>query len=124
MGNGKEEKPYDLEERSLLFAKAVRAFLKTLPRTVANIEDGRQLIRAPAAVGANYIEANDALSKKDSLLRAKISRREARESRFFLRLLDTRDRSEAEQTRQGLVQEATELMYILSAMIRKAEGGQ
>ena len=120
---GKEEngkRPYDLEERALLFAQQVRAFLKTLPRTYANIEDGRQLIRASAAVGANYIEANEGLSKKDFLLRSKISRREAKELRFFLRLLDTGQSDAAEQQRQVLIQEATELLPILNAIIRDA----
>jgi four helix bundle protein len=123
MGNGKEGKPFDLEERSLLFAQNVRALLKLLPRTVGNVEDGRQLVRASGSVGANYIEANDALSKKDFLLRAKISRREARECRFFLRLLDVEGRPEVQTMREGLVAEATELMNILSAMISNAENG-
>ena len=122
MGNGKEAKPFDLEERALLFAQNVRALLKMLPRTISNVEDGRQLLRASASVGANYIEANDALSKKDFLLRAKISRREARESRFFLRLLDIGAQPQAEPIRQALIGEAAELMNILSAMIRNADG--
>jgi four helix bundle protein len=123
MGNGKEAKPFDLKERSPLFAQNVRALLKMLPRTIGNVEDGRQLVRASGSVGANYIEANDALSKKDFLLRAKVRRREARESRFFLRLLDVRERAEAERCRQALVAEVGELMSILSAMIRNAESG-
>ncbi len=55
---------YDLEERTFKFAKDVRIFVKTLPKTIANIEDGKQLIKASGSVGANYIEANEALSKK------------------------------------------------------------
>jgi four helix bundle protein len=85
-GDDGNDKPYDLEERTHLFAKVVRRFLKRIPRTIANVEDGRQLIRASASVGANYIEANEALSKKDFLLRMRISRKEAKESRHFLRL--------------------------------------
>jgi hypothetical protein len=56
---------YDLEERTFQFAKAVRLFVKTLPKTIANVEDGRQLIKASGSVGANYIEANESLGKKD-----------------------------------------------------------
>ena len=56
---------YDLEERTYQFAKAVRLFVKTLPKTIANIEDGKQVIKASGSVGANYIEANESLSKKD-----------------------------------------------------------
>lgn len=68
---------YDLEERTYLFAKRVRAFVKTLPRTVCNQEDVRQVVRASGSVGANYIEANEALSKKDFRMRIKISRKES-----------------------------------------------
>jgi hypothetical protein len=48
---------YDLEERTFLFAKTVRVFVKSLPKTIANIEDGRQLIKASGSIGANYREA-------------------------------------------------------------------
>ena len=58
-------KQYDLEERTFEFAKRVRALVKSLPRTIANNEDGTQLIRASGSVGANYIEGNEALNKKD-----------------------------------------------------------
>jgi four helix bundle protein len=120
--NGGSGKPYELEERTFVIARDVRRLLKQVPRTVANIEDGRQLIRASGSVGANYIEANDALSKKDFLLRAKISRREAKESRHFLRLLDTGERADVETSRQSLVAESTELVSILSAIIRRMGG--
>ena len=56
---------YNLEERTYQFAKAVRLFVKTLPKTIAIIEDGKQLIKASGSVGANYIEANESLGKKD-----------------------------------------------------------
>ena len=56
---------FDLEERTFQFAKSVRAFIKKIPQTIGNREDAKQLIRCSASVGANYIEANEALSKKD-----------------------------------------------------------
>jgi hypothetical protein len=59
-----ESKPYDLEDRTFEFAKASRAFVKKLPRTIANIEDAKQFIRACGSIGANYIEANEAIGKK------------------------------------------------------------
>src|SRR5438552_3828722 len=62
-------KPYDLEERTYQFAKRVRKFVKLLPRTVCNFEHVKQLIKASGSVGANYIEANEALGKKDFLMR-------------------------------------------------------
>jgi four helix bundle protein len=78
---------YDLEERTFKFAKAVRLFVKTLPKTIANIEDGKQLIKSSGSTGANYTEANESLSKKDFLMRIKISRKEAKESAYWLRLI-------------------------------------
>ena len=59
---------YDLEERTFNFAKNVRIFVNSLPKTIANIEDGKQLIKSSGSVGANYREANEALSKKDFLV--------------------------------------------------------
>jgi len=78
---------YDFEERTFQFAKAVRLFVKTLPKTIANDEDGKQVVRASGSVGANYIEANESLSKKDFVMRIKISRKEAKESAYWLRLI-------------------------------------
>jgi four helix bundle protein len=114
-------KRYDLDERTLRFARDVRAFIKTLPRTVANDEDTRQLVRASGSVGANYIEANDSLSKKDFVMHIKISRKEAKESRYWLCLLDTAGSESPEETRGSLVREATELTNIFGAIVRKSE---
>jgi four helix bundle protein len=115
------DKVYDLEERTYQFAKRVREFVKRLPRTICNLEDVKQAVRASGSVGANYIEANEALSKKDFLHRAKISRKESKESRFYLRLLDTGTNVPLEAERQQLVQESTELMNIFGSIIRKME---
>ena len=112
---------YDLESRTEAFAKKVRAFTKRLPRTVENLEDIKQLTRASGSVGANYIEANEALSKKDFRMRVKISRKEAKESRLFIRLLDTNGEPEPEQERTWLDGEATELMNIFGAILKKTE---
>jgi four helix bundle protein len=114
-------KQYDLEGRTLQFAKDVRAFVKALPRTNANEQDIRQLVRASGSVGANYIEANESLSKKDFVMRIKISRKEAKESRYWLRLLDTGEDESVDKTRDALIQEATELMNIFGAIVRKSE---
>ena len=114
-------KRYDLEDRTLQFAKDIRAFVKMLPQTTANLQDIRQLVRASGSVGANYIEANESLSKKDFVMRIKISRKEAKESRYWLRLLDTGENDSATKTRDALIQEATELMNIFGAIVRKSE---
>jgi four helix bundle protein len=114
-------KQYDLEERTLEFAKRVRAFVKKLPKSVANLEDIRQLVKASGSVGANYIEANDSLSKKDFSLRIKICRKESKESRFWLRLVDTGRQIEREQEREVLINESQELMNIFGAILQKVK---
>jgi four helix bundle protein len=117
----RSERPYDLEERTFHFAKNVRAFLKTIPYTIANVEDGRQLVRASGSVGANYIEANESLGKKDFKLHIRISRKESKESAYWLRLLDTDRKPDVESVRQALSQEAIELMRIMAAILRNSE---
>jgi len=113
-------KKYDLEDRTFEFARMTRVFLKKLSKTVISIEDIKQLVRSSGSVGANYIEANESLSKKDFIMRIKISRKEAKESSFWLRLIET-DNSELEQEKQLLIKEAQELTNIFGAIIRKSE---
>lgn len=110
-----------MEERARCFALDVRQFVKKMPRTISNFEDGKQLVRSSGAVGANYIEANEALGKKDFVMRARIARKEAKESRHWLLLLDLQDNDELEAERERLVRESVELVMILSAIINKAE---
>jgi len=117
----KNSKPYDLEERTLEFAKRVRKFVKKLPKSIANQEDGRQLIKASGSVGANYIEANESLGKKDFRMRVKISRKESKESRYWLRLVDTNGDEELEIERGYLIQESTELMNIFGSILQKSK---
>jgi four helix bundle protein len=114
-------KRYDLEDRTFRFAKRVRGFLKTIPRTVGNLEDAKQLVRASGSVAANYIEANESLSKKDFRMRIKICRKESKEAHLFLRLLDTGQSDEVEQERGKLAQEALEFVKIFSAILRESE---
>jgi four helix bundle protein len=120
-GKTRQPKEYDLEDRTFIFAKNVRAFAKQIPRTIGNIEDARQVVRASGSVGANYIEANESLSKRDFLMRIKICRKEARESRYWLRLVETGDNSSLEKQKSDLIREATELMSIFGAILRKSE---
>jgi four helix bundle protein len=112
---------YDLEERTFQFAKAVRLFVKTLPKTIANIEDGKQLIKASGSVGANYIEANESLGKKDFSLRIKISRKEAKESAYWLGVIHETNNLENADDVQGLIQEAKELKKIFSSILEKSK---
>ena len=112
---------YDLEERTFQFAKAVRLFVKTLPKSIANIEDGKQLVKASGSVGANYREANESLSKKDFLMRIKISRKEAKESAYWLRLIYETNNLKNANDAQNLIQEANELKKIFSSMVTKSK---
>src|SRR6478735_9763084 len=103
-------KPRDLEERTFRFAESVRLFVKQLPRSISNAEDVRQLVRASGSVAANWIEADEALSQKDFLLRVKICRKEAKESRLFLRLMDAGTSKRSSPARDNLAAEARELV--------------
>jgi four helix bundle protein len=116
----KEEvnKIYDLEERTFQFALKVRFFIKKLPRNINNIEDGKQLVRSSGSVGANYIEANDSLGEKDKLMKVRICRKEAKESKFWLRLLDTENNEILESERIKLIQESHELMLIFGSILK------
>jgi four helix bundle protein len=114
-------RPYDLEERTFLFAKGARSFVKQLPRSAGNLEDIKQFIRSSGSIGAHYIEANESVSKKDFLLRIKTCRMELKESAYWLRLLDCGNSAAQQTERNRLTIEARELMNIFGAMLRKSE---
>ncbi|MDP2744172.1 MAG: four helix bundle protein [Dehalococcoidia bacterium] len=116
----RNSKPYDLEERTLQFAKAVIALANSLPKTMANIETIKQVIRSSGSVGANYIEANEALSKKDFAVRVKICRKEAKESGYWLKLVEVNSEPH-EMRRQSLINEATELTKIFGSIVEKTK---
>lgn len=119
--NSTNSKRYDLEERTFLFAKNVRDFIKNLPKTTGNIEDGKQLVRSSGSIAANYIEANEALSKKDFVMRIKICKKETKESTLWLRLVYTDNNCQLEEERQVLLKEAIELMKIFGAILEKSK---
>src|SRR5713226_2996023 len=113
-------KPRDLEDRTFLFAESVRTFVKDLPRTVSNTEDIKQLVRASGSVAANWIEADEALSKKDFLMRVKSCRKEAKGSRLFPRLIEPGLAKSSIDAREALAAEARALTLIFSAIISKS----
>ncbi|OGZ67531.1 MAG: four helix bundle protein [Candidatus Staskawiczbacteria bacterium RIFCSPHIGHO2_02_FULL_34_10] len=112
-------KRYDLGDRTLEFAKRVVAYVNRLPRTIANIEVGKQLVRSSGSVGANYIEAEESLSRKDFCMRIKISRKEAKESRYWILISEPIAQQQLEK--DILVQEGTELTKIFGAIIEKSK---
>lgn len=110
------ERPYDLEERTFQFAKDVRTYVKKLPRNIANIEDLKQLVRSSGSVGANYIEANENIGKRDLVMKAKISRKETKESAFWLRLIYETNEAEYKEEGIELRNEAIGLKKIFSSI--------
>lgn len=113
-------KRYDLEERSARFAERCRDFVNKLPRTIANLEYDKQLIRSSGSQAANYIEANESLSKKDFIYRVRISCKETKESSLWFRLCETGGNTSLEKEKLELIQEAKELRNIYNSIINKA----
>jgi len=112
-----QNKNYNLDERTFQFAQKCRDYVKSLPKTISNIEYGKQLIRSSGSTAANYIEASEALSKKDFLMRMKISRKEAKESALWLRLSIPVTNQEKEKA--NLIDEANQLTKIFGSIVSK-----
>ena len=115
-----KERGFDLEDRTYRFALRVRLLLRKIPRTISNEEDGRQLIRSSGSVAANYIEANENLGDRDFLYRIKLCRKESKESRFWLSLLQIDETASFASERIALTNEADELMKIFAAIFRNS----
>ena len=122
MIKSEDTRHYDLEERTLAFSKRAVKFCRALPRTVIDSEMGKQLMRSSTSVGANYIEANECLGKKDFLMRIRICRKEAKESGYWLKLLEPVNANLAGE-RDALLQESVELMRIFGSIISRSNGG-
>ncbi len=97
--NKNSNQKFDLEERTFNYARRVRIFVKKISKTMCNFEDVPQFVRSSGSVGANYIEANDSPSKKDFYMRVRICRKEVKESRFWLKLLDLQAKKDLETER-------------------------
>jgi four helix bundle protein len=108
----------DLEERTFQFAKDIFCCVKHIPASIVNREVIKQVVRSGGSVGANYIEANEALGKKDFLMRVRISRKEAKETMYWLRLLRETNEIPLKEL-DVLLKEADELKRILSSILNK-----
>ena len=110
--------PFDLEERTAIFGEKIVRFSKRIPRNPTNDRLIDQLIGCGTSVGANYREANEGVSKKD--FRHPLSRcvKEAKETKFFLRMVVASEPQLATEARE-LYREATELVLIFATMYRK-----
>lgn len=116
MTQSPKSKSFDLEPRTLAFAIAVREFVPNLPKDLATQQDMKQLIRSSGSVGANYIEANESLGRKDFIMKLRICRKEAKETIYWLNLIKTDS-----QIKLRLIQEAQELVAIFGSIITKVE---
>lgn len=109
-----------MEERTEQFAGDIAILCNRLPKTISNIEHAKQVVRSSGSVGSNYIEANESLSKKDFIYRAKICRKEAKESAMWLRILLRTNEGELKEQLKKLHNEAVELKKIFSSIINKS----
>jgi four helix bundle protein len=120
MTNQAQNLNYDLEERTSLFGEHIISYLKTLPKNEITRPIISQLIRSATSIGANYCEADGADSKKDFIHKIGISKREAKETKYWLRMLATAH-PEGKTECQSFWREAQELTLIFSSIIRKAK---
>lgn len=114
-----ENKYLDLEKRTLNFSINVRDFCYQCKRDVINAEYIKQVIRSAGSVGANYIEANDGLGNKDKKMKIRISKKEAKETAYWLKHITTNNDDELELKRNELINEAEQLILIFAAILRK-----
>ena|SRR3989338_5716573 len=119
MTNDQKPKKYDLEDRTIKFSKQVIDLVNNLPKNNVNREFISQVVRSSSSIGANYREANEALGKKDFYMRVRISRKEAKETQYWLELI-LHNNSNLGSTINPLINESIELLKILSAIISKS----
>ena len=118
MTNYQRTKQYDLEDRTYEYAKAVIGLCKDIPKNSINFPLIDQVIKSSGSVGANYIEANEAISRKDFFYRIKICLKEAKESRYWLSLISESNKI-IDKAAKPLIQESTELVKIFSSIINR-----
>lgn len=99
----------------------VRKLCRQIPKTITNIDDVKQVIRSSGSVGANYIEANEALGKKDFLMRIRISRKEARETAYWLKVIQKSSNLDTDLNSklENLINEVIQISRIMSSIINK-----
>ncbi len=109
-------KVFDLEERTGRFGEAVIEFIKSLEKNEINRPLAGQLVEAGTSVGANYMEAYGAESKKDFRHKIGICKKEAKETQHWLRMIQKANPHKAAECRK-LWQEAHELTLIFSSIL-------
>lgn len=112
-------KKFDLEQRTFTFDINVRNFIRKAPKSLVTMEDLKQLMRSSGSIGANYIEANEALGRKDFYHKIRICRKESRETTYWLGLLGKQINDEHEHSRNESIQESTELAKMFGSILKK-----
>jgi four helix bundle protein len=120
MSNNNINKPYDLEERTGKFGEDIIEFAKIIPKNLITTPLISQIVRSGTSVGANYFEANGADSKKDFTHKIGICKREARETKHWLRMI-VKAQPELKEKAAILWREAEELNLIFSKIIRSCK---
>ncbi len=123
MPNPGDGRKYDLEERTARFGEAVIGFVKQIPKDAVTTPLISQIVRSATSVGANYCEADDAVSKKEFRLKVGTCKKEARETKHWLRMIVAAEPSVGQEARV-LWREAKELHLIFAAIIRKSGEGE
>lgn len=111
---------FDLEERTALFSQKVIDYVKKIPSNSITIPLINQLVRSATSVGANYCEADEASSKKDFINKLCIAKKEAKETKYWLRLMAHTVPQFKDEARIHW-REAQELNLILAAIIRNTK---
>src|SRR5437762_7081887 len=111
------KRAFDLEERTARFGEAIIAFCKKVPQNAITLPLITQLVKAGTSVGANYREADDAVSKKEFRCKIGTCKKEARETKYWLRMIAGAEESMTE-TARGLWLEAKELHLIFAKIYR------
>ena len=114
--NPNDKKKYDLEERTAQFGEAIIEFVKTLPKDPINSQLISQIIRAGTSIGANYMEADGAKSKKDFRHKISICKKESKETKHWLRMIVKANPNRRDEC-QKLSREAQELTLIFSSIL-------
>jgi four helix bundle protein len=120
MNEEADRPPYDLEERTAQFGESVIDFAKTIPVNPVTTRLIPQLVGAGASVGANYCEADDAVSRKEFRYKIGTCKKEARETKFFVRMV-VRAEPKLRETAKPVWQEANELHLIFAKIYRKGQ---
>ena len=114
--NPNDKRKYDLEERTASFGEAVIELVKTFPQDAINSPLIGQIVRAATSIGANYMEADGAASKRDFRHKISICRKESKETRHWLRMIAKANPSGRDQCGK-LSREAHELSLIFSSIL-------